>query len=380
MTPSDEKTEEGRQGVLITCANMTVCVCLSSHANLSSTSTRSSYRPSTLRQTQVVVIPSNPIFSEYFPAFDQLIETINAARRHARDYVTGTHLERMDAADDEDEEMPWSVSVNCAHLHPKYGQKTAEQELQALKEEEEAGEVDVNYQHFLEQHQAARRSPFPTIVVEVRASPPPDFGAVPPTAQAAAAAASPQPSSDEPAVTADDIQKLEALFGQSAHMNHPTKHMTAKDEEEDFYARIGNSIKELSAVTPMQMAQDYIAAHDPHVPSEASFTITDAEQVDEAYEFVFTNFAMMAEQAAAGQASPRYYVVLPHFCAASATSLEKFTGQLQRIAHVLQDVKGKLEIETFHPEHILPTHRAPVPVLSLQWNKTNNKDESSSSS
>ena len=181
-----------------------------------------------------MVIPSNTAFSESFPTFDQLIETINAARRAARDYVTGTHLERMDSAanhdddddDDDGEETPWSVSVNCAHLHPKYGQKTPQQELQELKDEEEAGEVDVNYQHFLEQRMAARRSPFPTIVVEVRASPPPDFGAAPKATQSSTQSY----NKDDDKVTADDIQKLEALFGQSAHMNHPTKHLSAKEE------------------------------------------------------------------------------------------------------------------------------------------------------
>lgn len=321
--------------------------------------TGSSYRPSTLRQTQVVVIPSNPTLMESFSEYDQLIEAINGARRHARDYITGAHLGRMDGDDDEDDD--WSVSVNCAHLHPNFGQRTPEQELQDLKDEEEAGEVDLNYQEFKKKRIQARRSPYPTIVVEVRASPPPDFGA----SRAAAAPSSTEPKEE---VTSDDIQRLEALFGQSAHMNHPTKHLSQKEEEEDFYARIGNSIQELSAVSPMQMAQDYIARHDPHIPPEASFTTSDAQEVDEAYEFVFTNFAMMAE--AASRTPPRYYVVLPHFCDASATSLEKFTSKVQEICSTLSELRGKVEIETFHPEHIMPTRRAPVPVLSFQWKST----------
>jgi hypothetical protein len=334
--------------------------------------TGTTYRPNTLRQTQVIVIPANKALSESFDEFNQLIETVNAARRHGRDYVTGSHLERMDGDDiDDGTEIPWSVSVNCAHLHPNFGEKTPEQELEEMKAEEEAGEVDLNYKEYQKQKQAARRSPYPTIVVEVRAHPPPNFGASPSPmrqAQANKPTGGGEEESSSSTVTAEDIQKLEALFGQSAHMNHPTKHLTAKDEEEDFYARIGNSIEELSSVTPMQLAQDFIAMNDPHVPPDSSFTTSDAQEVDEAYEFVFTNFAMMAEQ---GYRNPRYYVVLPHFCAASATSLEKFTDQLLRLCMASSELRGRLDIDTYHPEHLSPTRRAPVPVLSLQWKNPN---------
>ena len=332
-----------------------------------------SYRPSTLRQTQVVVIPSNDALCSSFAEFNNLIETVNSARRHARDYVTGNHLERMDGDyenEEGEEDVPWSVSVNCAHLHPNFGEKTPEEELEELKQEEADGEVDLNYREYKERRTKARQSPYPTIVVEVRASPPPDFGRAAPATSRSKDSSSSSPST----VTAQDISKLEALFGQSAHMNHPTKHMTAADEEEDFYARIGESIQELSAVTPMQMAEDYIATHDPHVPPTAAFTTSDAQEVDEAYEFVWTNVAMMAEQ---GAENPRYYVVLPHFCAASATSLEKFCHQMMRIADTLSDVRGRLEITTYHPEHILPTRRAPVPVLALQWTQNGDDDNDS---
>mmetsp|Transcript_16119 Transcript_16119/g.30379 ORF Transcript_16119/g.30379 Transcript_16119/m.30379 type:complete len:329 (-) Transcript_16119:333-1319(-) len=324
-----------------------------------------------------MVVPSNPALSDSFTDFHNLIEAINAARRVARDFVTGSHLERMDDGDmaDMDDEQhhhpgsshatttPWSVSVNCAHLHPHYGTtKTPEQVLEELKAEEAAGEVDVNYQKFQEQRMMARRSPYPTVVLEVCARPPPDFGAAPPPS-------SPANNKEETKITSEDISKLEALFGQSAHMNHPTKHMTPKEEEDDFYSRIGNSIQELSVVTPMQMAQDYIATHDPHVPPTAAFTTSDAEEPDEAFEFVFTNLSMMAEQAAnEDNDDPRYYVVLPHFCAASATSLEKFCTQIQTICHATTELRGRLAaVECFHPEHILPTHRAPISVVALQW-------------
>ena len=316
-----------------------------------------------MRQTQVVVVPSNQALCDSFVEFNNLIETINGARRVARDFVTGSHLERMDGDDDDDddESTPWSVSVNCAHLHPTYGAKTPEEELQDLRTEEAAGEVDVNYLKFKEQRMMARRSPYPTVVLEVCARPPPDFGAAPPPPAASSSSSSTEETSP---VTSNDISKLEALFGKSAHMNHPTKHVTPKEEEEDFYSRIGNTIQELSAMNPMQMAQDYIATHDPHVPPTAAFTTSAAQEPDEAFEFVFTNICMMAESAVD---APRYYTVLPHFCAASATSLEKFGDQVQRICDATTECRGRVVMESFHPEHILPTRRAPVPVLSFQW-------------
>lgn len=315
----------------------------------------------------MVVLPSNQALCDSFPDFHKLVETVNAVRRTARDFVTGSHLERMDGDDEDDEESPWSVSVNCAHLHPNYGRKTPEQELEELKAEEEAGEVDLNYQKFKAQRMMARRSPYPTVVLEVCARPPPDFGATPPPEAAAAGSAA-----NEDQVTAADISKLEALFGQSAHMQHPTKHTTAADEEEDFYARIGDTIQELSPVTPLQLAQDYIATHDPHVPSTAAFTTTDATEPDEAFEFVLTNLSMMAEQAADDggnddASSPRFYVVLPHFCDASATSLEKFGSCLAALCEASAELRDHVEFTTYHPEHILPTRRAPVPVVSMQW-------------
>ena len=58
-------------------------------------------------------------------------------------------------------------------MHPNFGAKTPEQELKELQEEEE--EVDVNLQQYKERRLLARRSPFPCVVVEVRAMPPPNF-------------------------------------------------------------------------------------------------------------------------------------------------------------------------------------------------------------
>ena len=53
------------------------------------------YQRTTLRQTQVLVIPANEDIME-FPVFDSMVSAINQARRNARDYVTDVSLERLD--------------------------------------------------------------------------------------------------------------------------------------------------------------------------------------------------------------------------------------------------------------------------------------------
>ena len=62
------------------------------------------YQRTTLRQTQVLVIPANDDMND-FNVFDQLINAINEARRAARDYITNHSLEKLDdrLAEDNDD-------------------------------------------------------------------------------------------------------------------------------------------------------------------------------------------------------------------------------------------------------------------------------------
>ena len=333
-----------------------------------------SYRPSTLRQTQVVVIPGNDIFREKFSVFDDLIIAMNEARRCARDFVTEAHWERLDAQDDnDDEDEEWSVGVNCAHLHPLFAEhsSTTEQSIKGSKQQKQQQEeaVDMEYQEYQKRRLLARQSPYPTVVIEVRANPSPDFNAASlPTPTTAA-------GKGDTSVTAADILKLEHLFGRSAHMNHPTKHTTQKQEEEAFYSSIGGSIQELSAVSPLTMAQNYMDSADPTIPSTAAFTESNTELVDEAYEFIFSNIAMMAETVKQQSKSNfhvdqdvRHYVVLPRFVTSAATSLEKFAQQCQSILKTIPDLTGRVEIQTYHPEHVHEAKRSPIPIVLLRWN------------
>jgi hypothetical protein len=97
----------------------------------------------------------------------------------------------------------FSLSINCAHLHPNYGEKTPEQQLEEMKKEEEAGEVDLNLQEYKKRRNEARRSPYPSVIVEVLSTPSPDY--TPPTSYG-------NDDNGEKEITSDDIAKLNAIF------------------------------------------------------------------------------------------------------------------------------------------------------------------------
>jgi hypothetical protein len=297
--------------------------------------------------------------------FDTLIESINQARRNARDYVTDVSLEKLEDRMYGDGERDWSVSVNCAHLHPKFGERTPEQELEDMKEEDEEGEVDLNLVEYKAKRLLARRSPYPTIVIEVRSTPPPDFS---PSVSA-------EKTPPDEQVTIEDIQRLEALFGLSPAFDHPTNDKSPKEEENDFYNAIGKAsgIDEISLVTPMILAQNWVAVHDDKFdPNTSTFTATETKYVDEGYEFVFTNLAMQTSifvernQILKGM---RQYLVMNNFLSASATSFEKFATEVTAITQSFPGISGKAKVSTLHPEHIDPTKRAPVPVFVWTWDE-----------
>lgn len=268
-----------------------------------------------------------------------------------------------------------SVSVNCAHLHPRFGEKSPEQQLKELQEEEEQGEVDLNLQEYKERRLQARRSPYPSVVVEVRSMAPPEFTPPPPKAPMQPRAVEDDDDvagdgtgggRDDVKIDSEFVQQLEALFSKSS----------VQKEGDGFYDSIGSHIETFSSVTPMMVAQGWIDRNDPLFDvTSCAFTVTDATHVDEAYEFVFTNLAMqtsnfLSKTSTAGErsgAQRRQYLVMPHFLSNSATSLEKFCAQVLNIVRTLPPVRNKLDVSFLHPEHVDEDKRCPVPVVVLQW-------------
>lgn len=275
-----------------------------------------------------------------------------------------------------------------------------------MKDEDESGEVDVNAQEYAKKRMLARQSPYPTIVVEVRSQPPPDWGEhappQPPASQAQQDNNNNDDGDDEDTsdsaspgytynrkellakeVTSEDVQNLEALFGKPAATNHPVsgdakpaEKAERENNEEEFYDSIGKAfgIEEVSGISPLKMAHSWVYENDDKFSSVTSaFTESDTAEIDQAYEFVFTNIAMQQESVRIDNihGSRRQYLVMPHFLTSSATSLEKFTKEVTNIVNTLPDLRDKVQISTFHPEHIKDIRRSPLPIICLQWTEGN---------
>ena len=193
----------------------------------------------------------------------------------------------------------------------------------------------------------ARRSPYPTVCVEVRATPPPpqDFQ----VSQESPAFQQQQPAASSS--SSSDVKKLEALFGKTASFEHPTSaaassssSSSSSTEEEDsmFEALSGVvGIQQLTFTTPLSRVQDWVAESDPLFDAETcTFSHTDAEYVDEAYEQVFSTIAMNNNSKSATTAN-RQYLVYSSFMSSSATSFEKFASQAESLVDVLPSLKGK---------------------------------------
>ena len=296
----------------------------------------SSYEPSTLRQTNVVVLPSSSAFHD-FSQFDAMIELVNEARRQARDYMTLSPTTTTGSSSTD-----WNVAVNCAHLHPSFGMSNSESSGQ------DAWEQDPRYVAYKEQKLKARRSPYPTIVLEVRAMPPPsnmeDYEA-------------------SQFVDHSEIAKLESLFGQSS-LGDP------------LHNALEQHLESLSPKSPMEQAEEWIMANKQHSPSTSlSLTQSDCTQVDEAYAFLLTNASMLLESSSSSSssdsqyytvpgvgASSRYYCILPQFLPHAATSLEKFSTHLQGLLDLLSP---GIQVSVYHPEHVESSRRSPMPIVSL---------------
>mmetsp|Transcript_6769 Transcript_6769/g.10172 ORF Transcript_6769/g.10172 Transcript_6769/m.10172 type:complete len:518 (-) Transcript_6769:633-2186(-) len=317
-------------------------------------------QPTTMRLTNVVVIPNCKDIAKY-QTFDKLIQAINQARRSSRDFV----LKKKE----EDDSKDWCVSINCAHLHPQFGKPTPAEELAALKHEEEEGEVDVNLQEYKKRRDEARRSPYPSIIVEVQSTPPPDFGSRRDEAAMEAAAKEMEENERTDDVTSEDVKKLEALFGMSA-----AKKTGSVDDP--FYDALGEAFgnKQIISQTPLSMAQNWVTENDPAFNKDTSaFTNSNTRHVDAAYEYVFHNLAMLTatmddtDNEKRHKRGQKSYVVLPNFVPTSATSFDRFAGQVSNIIRVMPNLVDKVMVSTFHPEHVVASTRAPVPIVVITW-------------
>ncbi len=117
------------------------------------------------------------------------------------------------------------------------------------------------------------------------------------------------------------------------------------------------------------MAQNWVLENDPAFDVNTStFTNSDTRHVDAAYEFVFNNFAMLRSQKdALPKRGQKSYIVLPNFLPTSATSFDRFAGQVSNIIRSIPGLTQKVTVSTFHPEHIEKRTRSPVPIFVATW-------------
>lgn len=71
-----------------------------------------------------------------------------------------------------------------------------------------------------------------------------------------------------------------------------------------------------------------------------------------------------ADDATRGQKS---YVVLPNFVPTSATSFDRFAGQVSNIIRAMPSLADKVMVSTFHPEHVVKSTQSPVPIVVITW-------------
>ena len=118
-----------------------------------------------------------------------------------------------------------------------------------MKLEEEAGEVDLNLQAYKKRRNEARRSPYPSVIVEVMSTPPPEY-------------TSPRMTyireEGEEQITNEDIARLNALLNLNAAS-------TKKDG--DFYDALGEvSGSDVNAMHVRVMHENNSYFHDAILP------------------------------------------------------------------------------------------------------------------
>lgn len=133
------------------------------------------------------------------------------------------------------------VSISLSSLHPKFGTKTlAESIAEMKKEEQEEDEVDPKLKAYKKQRVLSRQSPYPSLVLEVKAMPPPDFdsSSSSPMQESSSDSTSPDTTAQSElnemrGHSKDTLNKLEALFSKAS-----TDHTSTEGRSEDSISEV----------------------------------------------------------------------------------------------------------------------------------------------
>ncbi len=332
------------------------------------------------RSTLVVVCPECEDI-ESFDTFNSIIETINESRRRARTFNVGGVADKMaDAIAAElksDNTVEWHTSVNLAHLHPAFDE-IMDQEDPATTISAEDDEAAIEHKNkiraYKQKKMKARRSPHPTIVLEVRSSRPSQGvqgtmeGASPEQISQAKADRADRLQQNKPSPEAAENPSLAAL--ESAFMRAAVPQNEKPDCEVPSSTKTTDlaDLARRSVMTPLQKAKNW---HREKCDGQdlranpSSFREFDGKKVDEAYQFVFSMLASeMAQFTDAKSASDQRTLVvsMPKFLPASATSFTKFRHDVVKL---FESSKIDATAMAYHPEEVDEANRAPMSILVI---------------
>ncbi len=282
-----------------------------------------------------------------------------------------------------------SVHINGACLHPKYGEKTPKEMMEEF-DQIDPKNMESEVQRITRLNQA-RRSPYPTIIIEIQASPP--------LSEEEMRAQEKEKSENED-ILKEIVMKLESIFAKSAVLH---KKMEGNNNEDQLFDSIGNvsppisifafdltkvffsnklfnfqkvaGIEEILVSNPIISAKEWIMENDPlYNPRISTFTSADASHSDSAFEFIFSMLSLHKykpyveeTRTKSYDVCSRSYLIMPKFVSCSATSLEKFMQDVKNIIGAIDGLQDHVSLSLMHPEHVREEKRSPVPVIVLQW-------------
>ena len=129
----------------------------------------------------------------------------------------------------------FSLNINGASLHPHYGENSPEEIIQDFQQFGNYGEMDLDKIENTKRKNQARRSPYPTLIIELQTAPPGEGDASLPFH---VSISDDDDDLSKRGVLKEIIMKLESVFAKSAVL-HKNDEIKTKMNDDTFYSAIG---------------------------------------------------------------------------------------------------------------------------------------------
>ena len=117
--------------------------------------------------------------------------------------------------------------------------------------------------------------------------------------------------------------------------------------------------------TPIDQGQRLIAKNDHAYDIESSLFIhTDLRHMDAAHEFIFSSIT--SNWITVVSNTKKTNLLMPNSVSSSATSFEKFLGEVKKLMATIPGIYNGLDITIFHRESIVKEKRSHIPIFALQ--------------